>query len=160
MKQIKTNAMRMLDRAKICYEPIFYEVDENDLSGTHIADSVNLPYHKVFKTLVAKGDKTGACVFCIPVDKEIDLKLAATVSGNKKIEMVHVKDLLALTGYIRGGCSPIGMKKEFPTYFDESVEKNQKITVSAGVKGCQLLVSKDDIINYTKATVKKIIRDK
>lgn len=159
MKQIKTNAMRMLDRAKIEYKPIFYEVDENDLSGTHIADSVNLPYHQVFKTLVAKGDKTGACVFCIPVDKEIDLKLAAAVSGNKKIEMVHVKDLLSLTGYIRGGCSPVGMKKEFPTYFDESIETNDKITVSAGVKGCQLLVLKDDIINYTKATVKKIIRE-
>lgn len=149
----------MLDRAKISYEPIFYEVDENDLSGTHIADSVKLPYSMVFKTLVAKGDKTGPCVFCIPVDMEIDLKLAASASGNKKVEMVHVKDLLALTGYVRGGCSPVGMKKEFLTLFDESINKNDKIAISAGVRGCQLLVKTNDILSYTKATVKKIIRE-
>ena len=112
-KPVKTNAMRMLDRAKISYEPLFYEVNENDLSGTHVADSVGLPYSQVFKTLVAKGDKGGFCVFCIPVDKEIDLKAAAVASGNKKVEMVAVKDLLSITGYIRGGCSPVGMKKSF-----------------------------------------------
>ena len=159
MKPIKTNTMRMLDRAKIKYESLIYEVDENDLSGTHIADSVGLPYSQVFKTLVAKGDKTGPCVFCIPVDKEIDLKAAATVSGNKKVEMVHVKDLLGLTGYIRGGCSPVGMKKEFPTYFDEAINLCEKITISAGIKGCQLLVNKDELISFTKAEVKKIVRD-
>lgn len=159
MKPIKTNAMRMLDRAKIEYEAIFYEVDESDLSGTHVADSVNLPYSQVFKTLVAKGDKFGACVFCIPVDKEIDLKKAAVASNNKKLEMVHVKDLLSLTGYIRGGCSPVGMKKEFPTYFDESINLHQKITISAGIRGCQLLVDKDELVKYTKAEIKKIIRD-
>ena len=158
-KPIKTNAMRMLDRAKILYEPRFYEVDESDLSGTHVADSVGLPYAQVFKTLVAKGDKNGFCVFCIPVDKEIDLKLAALVSQNKKIEMVAVKDLLATTGYIRGGCSPIGMKKEFPTYFDESVKNHEKITISAGIRGCQLLLSKDELIKFTKAKIEKIIRD-
>ena len=110
----KTNAMRMLDKAKIKYEPLEYEVDENDLSGTTIAKKVGLDCKMVFKTLVAKGDKTGPVVMCIPVDKEIDLKKAASVTGNKKIEMIHVKDLLGLTGYIRGGCSPIGMKKSFP----------------------------------------------
>ena len=158
-KPVKTNAMRMLDRAKISYEPLFYDVDESDLSGTHVADSVDLPYSQVFKTLVAKGDKCGFCVFCIPVDKEIDLKLAATVSQNKKLEMVAVKDLLATTGYIRGGCSPVGMKKEFPTYFDESVKEHEKITISAGIRGCQLLISKDELIDFTKAKIEKIIRD-
>ena len=158
-KPVKTNAMRMLERAKISYETLFYEVDESDLSGTHVADSVALPYAQVFKTLVAKGDKCGFCVFCIPVDKEIDLKLAATVSENKKLEMVAVKDLLATTGYIRGGCSPVGMKKEFPTYFDESVSMHEKITISAGIRGCQLLISKDELIDFTKAKIQKIIRD-
>lgn len=158
MKPVKTNAMRMLDRAKIPYEAIFYEVDESDLSGTHVADSVGLPYSQVFKTLVAKGDKYGPCVFCIPVDCEIDLKAAAVASDNKKVEMIHVKDLLALTGYIRGGCSPVGMKKQFPTYFDESVQKHEKITISAGIRGCQLLIETDELIEFTKAEIKKIIR--
>ena len=151
--------MRMLDRAKIEYEAIFYEVDESDLSGTHVADSVGLPYSQVFKTLVAKGDKNGLCVFCIPVDKEIDLKLAAVASGNKKVEMIAVKDLLNLTGYIRGGCSPVGMKKQFPTYFDEAITLHEKITISAGIRGCQLLLKSDKLIEFTKAEIKKIIRD-
>lgn len=159
MKPIKTNAMRMLDRAKIEYEAIFYEVDESDLSGTHVADSVGLPYSQVFKTLVAKGDKSGPCVFCIPVDKEIDLKLAALASSNKKVEMIAVKDLLNLTGYIRGGCSPVGMKKQFPTFFDESITLHKKITISAGIRGCQLLLESDKLIEFTKAEIKKIIRD-
>lgn len=158
MKPQKTNAMRMLDRAKIPYETICYEVDENDLSGTHVADSVGLPYSQVFKTLVAKGDKTGPVVFCIPVDREIDLKAAASASGNKKVEMIHVKDLLGLTGYIRGGCSPVGMKKQFPTYFDTSVEKHDKIAVSAGVRGCQLFLDRDKLIEFTKAQIKEVIR--
>ena len=111
---IKTNAMRRLDAAKIKYEVKEYEVDENDLSGTHIAEQIGLPFTQVFKTLVAKGEKSGVVVFCIPVDREIDLKKAAVVTGNKKLEMLHVKDLLGTTGYIRGGCSPIGMKKKFP----------------------------------------------
>jgi len=110
----KTNAMRMLDKAKIAYEALEYKYDDNDLSGVTIANSVGLPCEMVFKTLVAKGDKTGPVVMCIPVDKEIDLKKAAGVTGNKKVEMIHVKDLLGLTGYIRGGCSPVGMKKSSP----------------------------------------------
>lgn len=149
----KTNAMRMLDKAKIPYEAREYEVDENDLSGTHVATQIGLSFEQVFKTLVAKGDKTGPVVFCIPVDKEIDLKKAASVTKNKKLEMVHVKDLLGLTGYVRGGCSPIGMKKKFPTYISESAKNFDKITVSAGVRGCQLLLSTDDLIKFTNATV-------
>ena len=147
----KTNAMRQLDAAKIPYEPLTYEVDENDLSGTHIADQLGLPYEQMFKTIVTRGDKTGYLVFCIPCHKEIDLKAAASATGNKKIEPVAVKELLGLTGYIRGGCSPIGMKKKFPTYFDRSVENEARITVSAGVRGIQLLLSREDIVRFTGA---------
>lgn len=150
---IKTNAMRMLDKAKIEYEPKEYEVDENDLSGVSIAQKIGLPYGMVFKTLVARGDKSGIIVMCIPCDCEIDLKKAATVTENKKIEMIHVKDLLSLTGYIRGGCSPIGMKKKFPTYIDDSSGSYEKITVSAGIKGCQLLLDREKLVQFTNAQV-------
>ena len=152
----KTNAMRMLDKAKIKYEALEYSYDDNDLSGVTIAASVGLDCDMVFKTLVAKGDKTGPLVMCIPVDKEVDLKKAASVSGNKKIEMIHVKDLLNLTGYIRGGCSPVGMKKKFPTFFDTSVLTKDKITVSAGIKGCQLLVNREDLLTYLDAKAEGI----
>ena len=147
----KTNAMRRLDAAKIAYEVCEYEVDENDLSGKHIADEIGLPHEIVFKTLVAKGDKTGLVVFCIPVDEEIDLKLAAKETGNKRIEMLAVKDLLPTTGYIRGGCSPIGMKKKFPTFLQESALQYEKITVSAGVRGAQLLVAVKDLLPFIEA---------
>ncbi|MBQ3118830.1 MAG: Cys-tRNA(Pro) deacylase [Clostridia bacterium] len=158
MKPIKTNAMRMLDRAKIPYELFTYEVDEKDLSGTHVATVVGLPYSQVFKTLVAKGDKTGYVVFVIPVDCEIDLKAAAHHSGNKRVEMIAVKDLLNVTGYIRGGCSPVGMKKQFPTYFDSSVTKHDRIAVSAGVRGCQMFLESEKLIEFTKAEIKEVIR--
>lgn len=141
--------MRLLDAAKIKYEVINYEVDENDLSGTHVADSVGLPYNMVFKTIVLRGDKSGFCVVCLPVDKEIDMKAAARETGNKSVEPLHVKDLLSVTGYIRGGCSPVGMKKRFPTYFDSSAASLEKITVSAGVRGAQLLLATEDILKYT-----------
>lgn len=147
----KTNAMRMLDAAKIPYEVKAYVPDENDLTGTHIAAQIGLDPSRVFKTLVAAGDKTGTVVFCIPSNREIDLKKAAAATGNKKIEMVHVKDLLALTGYIRGGCSPIGMKKKFPTYIDKSAADYDKITVSGGIKGAQLLLSASDLISFACA---------
>ena len=147
----KTNAMRRLDAAKIPYQVMEYSVDENDLSGTHIADQIGLPYAQVFKTLVAKGDKTGPVVFCIPCHAEIDLKKAASLTGNKKIEMIHVKDLLALTGYIRGGVSPIGMKKAFPTYVDESALQFEQITVSSGTRGAQLLLSREALIPFIGA---------
>ena len=158
-KTPKTNAMRMLDIAKIPYEIMEYEVDENDLSGTHIARQIGLPYEIVFKTIVTKGDKTGYCVFCLPCHKEIDFKAAARASGNKSIEPLHVKDLLGITGYIRGGCSPVGMKKKFPTYFDSSVKDLEKLTMSAGMRGAQLYVNKDAIIDYTEAILCDIAVD-
>ena len=147
----KTNAMRQLDAAKIKYTPCEYEVDENDLSGTHIADCIGLPYDMVFKTIVTRSDKGAIFVFCIPCDKEIDLKRAAAVTHSKKIEPLPVKELLGITGYIRGGCSPVGMKKKFPTFFDESALSLDELTVSAGVKGIQLLVAREDIIRFTNA---------
>ena len=155
----KTNAMRMLDIAKIPYEIKEYEVDENDLSGTHIADEIGLPYEIVFKTIVTKGDKTGYCVFCLPCDKEIDFKAAARASGNKSIEPLHVRDLLGVTGYVRGGCSPVGMKKKFPTFFDASAASIDKLTVSAGMKGAQLLVERKAIVDYTEAVLCDIAVD-
>lgn len=158
-KTPKTNAMRMLDMAKIPYEIMEYEVDENDLSGTHIADEIGLPYDTVFKTIVTKGDKTGYCVFCLPCNKEIDFKAAAKASGNKSVEPLHVKDLLGVTGYIRGGCSPVGMKKKFPTFFDSSAGELEKLTVSAGMKGAQLLLDAKSIIIYTNASLCDIAVD-
>lgn len=147
----KTNAMRMLDAAKIPYEILTYEVDENDLSGMHIAEQVGFPPEQMFKTLVAHGDKTGYLVFCVPVNREIDLRPAAVITGNKKIEMVHVKDLLGLTGYIRGGVSPIGMKKKFPTFVDESATHFEKITVSSGTRGAQLLLNRAALLQFIQA---------
>ena len=147
----KTNAMRRLDAARIPYTPYEYEVDEQDLSGTHVADQIGIPYEQCFKTIVSRGDKTGYLVFCIPCHREIDLKKAAAVTGNKKVEPVHVKELLGLTGYIRGGCSPIGMKKAFPTYFDKSAESREEITVSAGVRGIQLLLNRERLIGFLRA---------
>lgn len=147
----KTNAMRMLDAAKIPYEVLTYTVDENDLSGVHIAEELHFPPEQMFKTLVAHGDKTGYLVFCIPVAEEIDLRGAAALTGNKKIEMVHVKDLLGLTGYIRGGCSPIGMKKHFPTYVDESALRWERITVSSGTRGAQLLLDRAALLQFIQA---------
>ena len=158
-KTPKTNAMRMLDMAKIPYEIKEYEVDENDLSGTHIADEIGLPYEMVFKTIVTKGDKTGYCVFCLPCHKEIDFKAAARASGNKSIEPLHVRDLPGITGYVRGGCSPVGMKKKFPTFFDSSASSLDKLTVSAGMKGAQLLVERKAIVDYTEATLCEIAVD-
>ena len=148
---IKTNAMRMLNAAKLPFEILEYKVDESDLSGTHIAEQIGLPCEMVFKTLVAKGDKTGPLVFCIPAAEELDLKAAASLTGNKRIEMVHVKDLLGLTGYIRGGCSPVGMKKKFPTFVDESALQHPKITVSSGARGAQLLISTEALLQFIQA---------
>ncbi len=147
----KTNAMRRLDAAKIHYEIMEYEVDESDLSGVHIASQIGLPCEQVFKTLVTRGDRTGITVFCIPSDLEIDLKAAAAATGNKSIAMMPTSELLANTGYIRGGCSPIGMKKNYPTYIDESALIHEKITVSSGTRGMQLYLSVNDLISYTGA---------
>ena len=145
--------MRKLDKAGIKYEPIEYVPDDSDLSGVHIAKQTGLPPEIMFKTLVARGEKRGLLVFCIPVNAELDLKKCAAVAGDKRVELVAVKELLGLTGYIRGGCSPIGMKKDFPTYFDETVILYDKITVSAGIKGCQLMLSQSELIDFIGATV-------
>ena len=153
----KTNAMRQLDAAKIKYEVFEYEVDENNLAGTHVAEQIGLPFEVVFKTIVARGDKSGLIVLCIPCDKEINLKKAAVATSNKKVETVQVKELLGLTGYIRGGCSPIGMKKKFPTYFDSSVLLCDKITVSAGVRGAQLLLDAGELIKFVGAKTADIV---
>lgn len=148
----KTNAMRQLETAGISYRTAEYQYDETHLSGIHAAEQVGIPCEQVFKTLVTKGDKTGILVFCIPVDMELDLKKAAHVSKNKKLEMIHVKDLLGLTGYIRGGCSPIGMKKKYPTYIDETAILFDEIAVSAGIRGQQILIAPDDLISFVEAT--------
>lgn len=149
--EIKTNVMRLLDKAKIPYEHKEYEYSEDDLSGTHAADFLGLPYQSVFKTLVLHGDKTGYLVCCVPVNEEIDLKKAAKVSGNKKVEMIHVKELLPLTGYMRGGCSPIGMKKQFPTYIDKRAENQEKVSFSAGQRGVQVLLNPKALAAYIRA---------
>ena len=153
----KTNVMRILDSAGIEYVPLEYVPDENDLSGTHVADQIGMPREQVFKTLVARGNKTGPVVFVIPCEAELDLKKCASVSGNKSVELIPVKELLSVTGYIRGGCSPVGMKKKFPTYFDESVTLFDKITVSAGIRGCQLLLGSSEILAVTEAEYADII---
>ena len=149
----KTNAARLLDKAAISYKLISYEVDENDLAVQHVADSLGQDIRRVFKTLVLQGDKTGYIVCVIPGDGEVDLKALAKLSGNKKVEMIAMKDLLGVTGYIRGGCSPIGMKKRFPTYFHSSALEFDIIYVSAGVRGLQLEVSPSDLIKFVGGIV-------
>lgn len=148
----KTNVMRLLESAGIAYRTAEYEYDENNLSGLHAAEQIGIPAEQVFKTLVTRGDKTGILVFCIPVDMELDLKKAAAVSKNKKVEMTHMKELLSLTGYIRGGCSPIGMKKKYPTFLDETCILFNEIAVSAGIRGEQVILSPEDLIRFTEAT--------
>ena len=145
--------MRLLDAAGIRYRTAEYDYDESDLSGLHAAEQIDLPAEQVFKTLVTRGDRTGINVFCIPVTDELDLRRAASLSGNKKLELIHVKELLPLTGYIRGGCSPIGMKKKYPTYIDETCILFDEIAVSAGMRGEQIILSPQDLMDYTGARV-------
>jgi len=147
----KTNAVRILDSQNIHYTLHTYDVDENDLSGTSVASRIGAEIDSVFKTLVAYGDKNDTIVFCIPVSVELNLKKAALASGNKKIELVKVKDLLNLTGYIRGGCSPIGMKKKYPVYIDETANLFDEIYVSAGVRGMQIKLSPSDLVPVIEA---------
>lgn len=145
----KTNAARILDRAGINYSLTEYEVDESDLSAMHIAAQLGQDIGQVFKTLVLRGDKTGLFVCVIPGADEVDLKKAAKVSGNKSAEMIHVKELQPLTGYIRGGCSPIGMKKNYPTYLDEQCILYDEIYISAGIRGMQIKLSPNDLQKVT-----------
>ncbi len=150
---VKTNVMRLLEQAGIAYQAMEYEVNENNLGGEHVAELIGMPPEQVFKTLVAKGEKKGIVVFCIPVNLELNLKKAAAVIGDKKLEMLPVKDLLNTTGYLRGGCSPIGMKKKFTTYMDETAILFEEITVSAGIRGCQLCIPREALISYIDAVL-------
>ena len=154
---VKTNVMRLLDAAKIPYESKEYEVDEQDLSGSHAADMMGADHDTIFKTLVLKGEKTGYLVCCIPVDEELDLKKVAKAAHDKKVEMIPMKDLLPLTGYIRGGCSPIGMKKKFPLYIEETAVLFDKIAVSAGQRGVQILLSPGDLCADTEGNFAPLI---
>ena len=153
----KTNVARLLDKAKIAYELVPYEVDENDLSATHVAEQLGENVEQVFKTLVLRGDKTGIFVCVIPGDKEVNLKAAAKISGNKSAAMLHVKELLPTTGYIRGGCSPIGMKKHFPTFIHDSCTSYEYIYVSAGVRGLQIKIAPQDLVKAADATLADVI---
>lgn len=146
MKTTKTNAARLLDKAKIAYELLPYEVDESDLSAVHVAEMTGQPIEQIFKTLVLKGDKTGYFVCIIPGGEELDLKKAAKSSGNKSCDMIPMKDLLSVTGYIRGACSPVGMKKQFPAFIHESCSEHEYICVSAGQRGLQIRVAPQDLI--------------
>ena len=157
MKINKTNVARLLDKAKIVYQLVPYEVDENDLSATHVAEQLGENVEQVFKTLILHGDKSGYFVCVIPGADEVDLKKAAKVSGNKKCEMIPVKELLPLTGYIRGGCSPIGMKKHFPTYIHLSAENFENIYVSAGQRGLQVLLAPAELIRETNASLADLV---
>ena len=149
----KTNAARQLDQLKVNYELIPYEVDENNLGAEHIAELLGQPIERVFKTLVLRGDKTGLFVCVIPGAEEVDLKKAAKVTGNKKVEMIHVKELLPLTGYIRGGCSPIGMKKPLPTWFHQTLTDYDTVYCSAGQRGLQFNIAPQDLLRAAKGTL-------
>lgn len=149
----KTNAIRLIEQAGIPCRTAEYDYDESDLGGLHAAQAIGMPPEQVFKTLVARGEKRGILVFCIPVCCELDLKKAAKAAGDKKVELVHMKELLGLTGYIRGGCSPIGMKKTYPTYVDETAALYREIGISAGARGCQLILPPQSLIDYAGMTV-------
>lgn len=145
---VKTNALRLMDGAKIPYRVVEYEYDESDLGGQHVAEVTGMDPGQVFKTLVARGEKRGPLVFCIPVSCTLDLKKAAKAAGDKKVEMIHMKELLGLTGYIRGGCSPVGMKKKFPTFIDETAVLYEEIAVSGGQRGLQMVLAPERLMEY------------
>ncbi|MCI1720428.1 MAG: Cys-tRNA(Pro) deacylase [Bacteroidales bacterium] len=153
MKINKTNAARLLDKAGIKYELVPYQVDEENLSAQHVADSLGEDINQVFKTLVLKGDRTGHFVCVVPGDEEVNLKMAAKVSGNKSCDLIPLKELLPTTGYIRGGCSPIGMKKKFPTFIHDSCLQFPYIYVSAGIRGLQVKINPQDLIKETGAAI-------
>lgn len=157
MKTGKTNAARLLDQAKVPYQLIAYEVDESDLSAVHVAEQLNEPVDQVFKTLVLKGNKTGHFVCIIPGAAELNLKHAAKISQNKSCDMIQMKELLPTTGYIRGACSPLGMKKHFPTYIDRSCRDFERIYVSAGQRGLQIQIAPDDLIKVARADVVELV---
>lgn len=157
-KKFKTNALRMLDKAKIPYSIKEYEYDEEHLDGRHVASQVGMDPNAIFKTLVLHDHHNEHLVCCVPVLEEIDLKKLAKLAGRKSVEMIHQKDLLSVTGYIRGGCSPVGMKKQFPTYIDESFLKVDEVAFSAGKRGYQMIVNVQQILTYLNVEVGDIIR--
>jgi Cys-tRNA(Pro)/Cys-tRNA(Cys) deacylase len=157
MNTIKTNVTRLLDTANIAYSVLTYEVDENDLSGIHTAALVDFPVDQMFKTLVLRGNSGAHFVCCVPVASEIDLKKAAKVCGEKKADLIAVKELLPLTGYVRGGCSPIGMKKHFPTFIDESAELYDSISVSAGARGALVVLKAQSLMQYVPMIAADIV---
>lgn len=152
----KTNAARILDRLKIPYELIAYQADENDLSAVHLAAQLNQPVGQVFKTIVLQGDKTGVFVCVVPGDLEVNFKLAASVSGNKKAETIALKDLLPLTGYIRGGCSPVGLKKNYPVFLAQQAMDYEAIFISAGLRGLEFKLAPNDLIQAVNAKVSSL----
>lgn len=157
-KEQKTNAARILDVLGIGYELKTYEVDESDLSAVHVAASVGMPIEMVYKTLVCRGDKNGVLMAVIPGGGELDMKALAAASGNKRVEMVHLKEVFGLTGYIRGGCSPLGAKKDYPVYLDDSALVQSIIAVSAGKRGEQILLKPADLVQAAKAMTARIAR--
>ena len=157
MKHQKTNAARILDRMEITYELVAYEVDESDLSAVHVAAQLGQDVEQVFKTILLRGDRNGVFVCIVPGAEEVNLKLAASVSGNKKAETVAMKELLPLTGYIRGGCSPLGMKKPYPIFLHSSSTQFPFIYISAGQRGLQLKLAPSDLIKAVNATVTDLI---
>ena len=157
-KKVKTNALRMLDKAKIPYSIKEYEYDEEHLDGRHVASQVDMDPNAIFKTLVLHDHHNEHLVCCVPVLEEIDLKKLAKLAGRKSVEMIHQKDLLSVTGYMRGGCSPVGMKKQFPTYIDESILKVDAVAFSAGKRGYQMIVNVQQILTYLNVKVGDIIR--
>ena len=153
----KTNAVRIVEAHKIPFRTFEYEVNENDLSGTSVAGKINADEDSVFKTLVTRDEKNLIYVFCIPVNQELDLKKAASVSGSKKIEMIKQSELLPLTGYIKGGCSPIGMKKKYPVYIEETAQIMENIYISAGIRGMQIQLSPRDLAELVQAKFADVI---
>ena len=153
----KTNAVRQVEKMEIPCQEAFYEFDENDLNGNHAAKAIGFPPEQVYKTLVAKGSRTGINVFCIPVCSELDLKKAARAAGDKDMALIPVKDLLNITGYIRGGCSPVGMKKNYPTFFEESCQLYDKIAVSAGERGHQMILDPMALVDLVNGVLEDII---
>ena len=158
MKKVKkTNAARILDELQIKYELKTYPVDEEHLDAVHVAKEVGMPPEQVFKTLCVRGDKTGVIFAVIPGNGELDLKALARVSGNKRCEMVHLKEVLPLTGYIRGGCSPLGARKDYPVFMDETCRLFARIAISAGLRGMQILAAPEDLVRATRAAVDSLI---
>lgn len=158
-KEVKTNAMRMLERAGIPYTPVYYDLGEETFSGEAVSVLTGIPPEQSFKTLCARGERKGVLVFVIPVSGELDVKAAALAAGDKRIELIHVKDLLGLTGYVRGGVSPVGMKKQYPTYLEETALRFERIAISGGQKGCTVLVSPQQLLTLLGASTARLLRE-